>query len=206
MSATFAVRGASGRFAAGCDGSAAGFAAAFAAMSMEPVKRQPSSSTTRAAEMLPCTLPARLTVTSSSAARSPCTVPSTVIFLALMFALTWPSSPSRTSFLGKVTVPSMRPRMIRSSLPVTSPRMVIEGPMVPSSAADGARGVRDIGIADSGLASGTDALGGRVGSSLSDFFHILSSSTRFARGKWGHFSGRLQQLTFDNSASLHSFN
>jgi len=134
-------------------------------MSTPPRKRAPSSRTTRGAEMSPWTDAELRRMTCSSALRSPSTLPSTTTIRPAIPAFTFPSGPTVTECCFRSTEPSTRPWIRRSSSPVTSPRMEMEGPMVagpPSPVPLESRSGRDWGSA-----------GGAEGEfGASSFFHM----------------------------------
>ena len=105
-----------------------GFLGSAPSMSIDPLKRQPSSSVTLGAEMLPRTLPEPVTMICSLPRRSPSTVPSILMTFASTVALTRPSLPMVTRWFFNEMLPSTVPRTSRSSSPLMSPWMRTDGP------------------------------------------------------------------------------
>src|SRR6185295_679467 len=87
-------------------------------MSMLPLKREPSSRTTRGAVMLPRIAPDWRRMACSRAKTLPSTSPSMVTTLPKRSACTLPFLPIVTLFCFRSTLPSTRPSMTRSSSPV----------------------------------------------------------------------------------------
>ena len=167
-----AASGVSGlAFAPGAEALPAGGAAAVAGFSCDsistlPRKQQPSSRPTRGAVRLPSMVAVFRITICSLATRLPRTSPATLTTLAWMSALTRPDCPTVTLCFGRAIFPSTLPRIVRSSLPVTSPTMEIDAPMTACS--------RRSPVAAGGVAACGAAVG-RMGSS-SRLFHIGSRS------------------------------
>ena len=97
---------------------------------MLPRKCEPSAIATRGATMSPSTDPDSLMSTFSVAFKLPVTWPRTTIALALTCALMRPFEPTVRMWSRSSILPSTRPSIVRSSLPLSSPLMMIDLPML----------------------------------------------------------------------------
>ena len=111
-----------------------------------PRKRQPSSSPTRGAVRLPSIVAVLRITICSPATRLPCTSPATLTNFAWMSAFTRPLWPIVTLCLGSTILPSILPRIVRSSSPLTSPTILIEAPIPAASWRSGTRRRRRRGL------------------------------------------------------------
>ena len=98
-------------------------------MSIRPRKLAPSTMITRGALMSPTIRPSRVISTDSLAVTFPTIAPAITQFLTWTSAFTTPVG-STTRVFVRVSVPSTRPRTVRSSSPLREPLMRIDSPMM----------------------------------------------------------------------------